>query len=130
MNKNNFLLNDLEKAIRHLENALHEKNVDDLMRAGSIQYFEFCFELAWKTIKSIAIREGLQDCYSPKSCFQLAFKNKWIDDDEIWIQMLNDRNLMTHTYDSDEALKVYQNLSDYLNQFKILAGRLKPLVEE
>ena len=130
MNNTNLLLKDLEKAINQLEHALLEKDVDDLIRAGCIQYFEFCFELSWKTIKSLALKEGLQECYSPKACFQLAFKNKWIDDEEIWIQMLNDRNLMTHTYDSAEALNVYKNLSDYLDQFKVLLSGIKPLIQE
>jgi nucleotidyltransferase substrate binding protein (TIGR01987 family) len=130
MNKTNLLLQDFEKAVKHLENALQEKNVDDLIRAGCIQYFEFCFELSWKTIKSFVLREGLPDCYSPKSCLQIAFKNNWIDEEEIWIRMLNDRNLMTHTYDSDEALEVYKNLSDYLEQFRLLLNRIKPLLEE
>lgn len=44
-------------------------------RDASIQHFEFCFELAWKVIQEKSRAEWL-DCYSPKSCMKLAFKNQ------------------------------------------------------
>jgi len=130
MNKTELLFEDLAKAVRRLQNALKEKSKNELVQAGSIQYFEFCFELAWKTIKVIVQSEGLHDCYSPKSCLKTAFKNQWIEDETPWLKMLDDRNIMSHSYDSEEALKVYNHLPLYLKEFIVLLKNLKPLLKK
>ncbi|MDZ7808910.1 MAG: nucleotidyltransferase substrate binding protein [Arhodomonas sp.] len=41
------------------------------------------------------------ECRSPKGCFKLAFQQGWIDDEAVWVAMLQDRNLTSHTYDED-----------------------------
>jgi hypothetical protein len=63
----------------------------DVSRDAAIQRFEFCFELAWKSIQERAREEGL-DCQTPRSCLQLAFKILWIEDEQGWLAMLQDRN--------------------------------------
>ena len=52
MNKSELLYQDLTKAVNRFQSALKEQSEDELIQAGCIQYFEFCFELAWKTIKA------------------------------------------------------------------------------
>ena len=52
------LLKDYAKALLELEQALAEPSETRLIQAGCIQYFEFCFELAWKSVKSVAEQEG------------------------------------------------------------------------
>jgi len=42
---------DFSEAVARLAEALAAPADSDLLRAGCIQYFEFCFELAWKSIK-------------------------------------------------------------------------------
>ncbi|MHB8092091.1 MAG: nucleotidyltransferase substrate binding protein [Syntrophales bacterium] len=54
----------------------------DLEKAGCIQYFEFCFELAWKSVRLVAEYQGLGDCSSPKSSLKQAFAHHWIDNRE------------------------------------------------
>ena len=54
------LLEDYAKALHELEQALVEPSENRLIQAGCIQYFEFCFELAWKSIKSVAEKDGLE----------------------------------------------------------------------
>ena len=52
------LLEDYAKALDELEQVLTESSENQLIQAGCIQYFEFCFELAWKSVKSVAEQEG------------------------------------------------------------------------
>lgn len=98
---------------------------NDIARDAAIQRFEFCFELAWKSIQEKAREEGL-DCQSPKSCLQLAFKNGWLDDEQGWLAMLQDRNQTTHTYDEALAQAVFGRLSNYLPLFRGLLSKLVP----
>ena len=52
------LLEDYAKALDELEQVLTESSENQLIQAGCIQYFVFCFELAWKSVKSVAKQEG------------------------------------------------------------------------
>ncbi len=120
-----LILNDFEKSLRQLESAMKVPAGEDLIKAGCIQYFEFCFELAWKSIQVLARKQGLTDCLSPKSCLREAFANGWIKNEEIWLQMLEARNKMSHTYDTNEALKVYASLAGFLPELQELCKSLK-----
>ena len=125
MTQKKILLEDFEKAILQLESALKGAPDSDLEKAGCIQYFEFCFELAWKCIRTCSLEEGLADCLSPKSCLKQAFTQNWIDDEAVWLAMLDSRNLMSHTYNASRALVVYDSLASYLPVFKNLLVVLK-----
>ena len=83
-------------AVVRLREALDAPETD-LSRDAAIQRFEFCFELAWKTIQRQALDEGLE-CQSPKGCLKLALKLGWIAGEDGWLEMLEDRNQTTHTY--------------------------------
>ena len=68
-----LLINSFEQALKSLTDALASPAQSDLEKAGCIQYFEFCFELAWKSIRIVALNQGLGDCSSPKACLKQAF---------------------------------------------------------
>jgi nucleotidyltransferase substrate binding protein (TIGR01987 family) len=126
MNKET-LLQDYEKALGRLESALQTPPDSDLLRAGCIQYFEFSFELAWKTIQAYAADAGLMDVGSPKSCLRHAFKMNWIADEGVWLSMLESRNRMAHTYDAERALEIYDQLPSYAAAFRELVGAMRQL---
>jgi nucleotidyltransferase substrate binding protein (TIGR01987 family) len=117
-----ILLVDFARAVDRLAGALSSPARGDLEKAGCIQYFEFCFELAWKSIRLTAAHQGLGDCASPKACLKQAFALQWIDHEEIWLDMLSTRNRMSHTYNAEDALKVYDRLEVYGQELtKLLA---------
>jgi nucleotidyltransferase substrate binding protein (TIGR01987 family) len=124
---NRILIRELGQAVARFEEAMEISTDDDLMKAGCIQYFEFSFELAWKTIKQIANDQGVADCNSPKSSLKYAFKNSWLDDEEIWLDMLSSRNKMSHTYNASTALNVYDKLSSFVEILKNLLITLEHL---
>ncbi|MCX7726588.1 MAG: nucleotidyltransferase substrate binding protein [Chitinispirillaceae bacterium] len=73
--------------------------LESIVKEGIIQRFEYTFELAWNTLKDKMIEDGLKvEKISPKYVFKLAYQSRYIDDIEIWLDMVNDRNLMSHTY--------------------------------
>jgi nucleotidyltransferase substrate binding protein (TIGR01987 family) len=83
-----------------IENNEDICTLEAIVKEGIIQRFEYTFELAWKTLKDKMIEDGLQiEKIAPKYVFKEAFQSKYIDDIDTWIEMTNDRNLMSHTYD-------------------------------
>lgn len=114
----------LAAAIARLREVLQAPETD-VSRDAAIQRFEFCFELAWKSIQEQARAEGL-DCQSPKGCLRLAFKTSWIENEQGWLAMLDDRNRTSHTYDEDLAKAVFQRLPNYLPLLAALLDKLTP----
>ena len=118
------IANDFKQSLGQLQAALKYPADNDVVKAGCIQYFEFTFELAWKTIKTVAEDEGLHECNSPKSALKTAFSNGWIDEEEVWLDMLSARNKMAHTYDASNALAVYNKLDEFASALKKLADNI------
>lgn len=121
------LLKDFERATERLEKVLVLKK-NEITRDSAIMRFQIVFDLAWKVIKAYAKSEGVE-CYSPKSCFQTAFQLNLIDYDEAWQEMINDRNLIVHTYTEEKAEKIYGKLKDYLELFKLLSKKLESKIK-
>jgi nucleotidyltransferase substrate binding protein (TIGR01987 family) len=126
MDKQKLLL-DFGKALEQLEIALARKETDDLLRAGCIQYFEFTFELAWKTVKVFAEDAGLNDVASPRAALKQAFKQGWVEEETIWLSMLDARNRMAHTYEATKALGIYESLGDFAIGLRLLYTTLQGL---
>lgn len=98
-------------------NEAFEKDVDDmsdLEKEGVVQRFEYTFELAWKTLKDYLVYSGVVlDQITPRKVIKEAFAAKIIDDGQIWIDMLEQRNLMSHTYDSETFEAVFGSISQH-----------------
>ena len=96
-----------------LEEALEEgvEALNELEREGVIQRFEYTFELAWNTLKDRMEYDGVGlTTVTPRNVIREAFQARLIGDGEAWIDMLNDRNLMSHTYDSARFEQVIRNI--------------------
>lgn len=79
---------------------LQPSQLNQLEKEGIIQRFEYTFELAWKVLKDVMESDGIAlDQISPKAVVRQAYSAKYIDNPEVWLNMIGDRNLMSHTYD-------------------------------
>jgi nucleotidyltransferase substrate binding protein (TIGR01987 family) len=117
-------LQDLETALQALKKGLKE-NPSELERDGAIQRFEFCFELSWKCIKIKAEEAGVTGLNSPKSAIKEAFKQGWINDEKLWLEILSDRNLASHTYRESIAVDLFEKLNKYYSAISDLLEKLK-----
>lgn len=98
----------------------------DLEKAGAIQYFEFTYELCWKTMKRV-LKERGKDLNSPKPVFREAAAEGLIDDPEAWFRFLADRNETVHSYKQAVADRIYRELPAFLRESEALIARLKSL---
>ena len=97
---------------------------NDLIQMALVKAFEMTFELAWKTMKDYLRFNGI-DVKLPREVIKQAFANDVIIDGQLWIDMLENRNLMAHVYDEARAnetvelicqryLPALEQLHDYL----------------
>jgi nucleotidyltransferase substrate binding protein (TIGR01987 family) len=114
---------NFQKAFSLLSEAMENdlSQLSDLEKEGISQRFEFTFELAWKTMKDYMEHNGIiLDMISPKTVIKQAFTSGILEDGQVWIDMLESRNLITHTYDKSNLLETLQKIDDaYL---KAIAG--------
>src|ERR1041385_536913 len=99
-----------EKALRLLREALSDvESLSELEKEGTVQRFEFTVELAWKTLKDYLEHSGIVLAQNtPKNVVKQAFAAKIISDGQLWIDMLDCRNALSHTYDEaafDKAVR-------------------------
>ena len=118
-------IENFEKAIDQLDEALtYDPEELGIVLDAVIKRFEFSFELAWKSIKVVSKTSG-RDCKSPKRCLKLAYEMGWIKDEDKWLQLLEVRNLTSHTYDRETAREVYETIRDNFHIFQDLLKELK-----
>lgn len=69
-----------------------------LEKEGLVQRFEYTFELAWKTLKDFLEAQDVEAKF-PRDVIKSAFQYELVLDGEIWMDMLDKRNILAHTYD-------------------------------
>jgi nucleotidyltransferase substrate binding protein (TIGR01987 family) len=108
-------------------------SLSTLEKEGTIQRFEFCLELAWKTVKDFLEYEGRSiQPVTPRTVFKEAFAAGVIKDGTVWLEMLDHRNLLSHTYDVAAFEKAvlaikerYQPAIEALHEY-LLLKRMQP----
>lgn len=94
-----------------LEMALAKNELSDLERAGVIQIYEITLELAWKLLKDY-LEEREVIVKFPRDTIKEAFRYELVQDGELWLDMLQKRNLMAHTYDEKMAELAYKLIAE------------------
>lgn len=89
---------NLKRAYALFAEASRAEGLSRLESEGLIQRFEYTFELSWKTMKDFLEARGIEGAY-PRDVIKAAFSHGLIDQGEVWMEMLERRNLLSHTYD-------------------------------
>ena len=96
-----------QRALHQLTLAVElsrQRPLSDLEKQGIIQGFEFVHELAWNVLKDFLEYEGIQGIVGSRGAVREAFKRGLIEDGETWMDMIEKRNLSSHTYNLEIAL--------------------------
>ncbi len=93
---------NLTKAYQFLERAVQRQTFNELEAAGLVQSFEFTFELTWKTLKDYLTLHSFT-VLSPRDTIKQAFQSNYLKEGHVWMEMLEQRNLLTHTYNEEQA---------------------------
>ena len=124
-----YRFDNYKRAFTLLREAIEwrqERELTDLEREGTIQRFEYTWELAWKTLKDYLENEGVVlDKITPKAVLIAGVEAKIIHQQEIWMQALDDRNKMSHIYNNVAFEQVISNIDEsYLALFDQLYEKL------
>ncbi|MEW5845473.1 MAG: HI0074 family nucleotidyltransferase substrate-binding subunit [Bacteroidota bacterium] len=123
--KQSFLV--FERLYFRLNDALKLESLTDIEKAGILHWYEITFELGWKTLKDYLQEMGIEVRF-PRDTIKEAFKNDLIQDGDLWNEMLEKRNLMSHTYDEFTANQSFQLVRDeFIHGIEQLYTKLKEL---
>jgi nucleotidyltransferase substrate binding protein (TIGR01987 family) len=105
------LASSFDTALSRLRKALVQRK-DEFVRDSAIKRFEFTFELFWKCLQAYCAFHGIE-CNSPRESLQQAFRLRVLSDDTTYLEMLEDRNLSSHSYNEDVANEIFSRLKRY-----------------
>ena len=115
----------LEKAQETLKDILKQP-LNEYIRDGAIQRFEYTFELSWKFLQRVLKDQG-QVTGSPQQVLRSAHQAGLIDQLDTWFEFLKSRNLSVHTYDQRVANEVFESAKKFPPFVDKLLNTLKKL---
>lgn len=119
---------NFKKVSSQLQEFIEKEELNKFELQGLIKCFEYTFELAWKTMKDYLEQEGYE-VKSPRKAIQLAFQIELISDGHTWIDALQKRNLMAHTYNENIAKEAEGLIRDkYYKMIRDLNSKLGELI--
>lgn len=88
-----------QRAFLNLNDVKEQENqaFSNLEKEGIIQRFEVLIELCWKILKDFLENEGFM-VKCPKESVRKAFEYGLLKDCEKWLEALDMRNIISHTY--------------------------------
>ncbi len=111
------------KALTRFSEVLQEPESLIVLDA-TIQRFEFTYELMWKTLKNFLENIHGIRVISPRQVFKEAYALSFIESDELFLEMLHSRNLLSHTYNEKLANEIYHKCPSYLSAMQEVFKKL------
>lgn len=102
--------------------------LDDIIKEGIIQRFEYTHELSWKVMKDFLEDVGEVKMYGSKDATKEAFAADLITDGEVWMDMIKSRNKTSHTYNEEVADEIFKNIiTQYHSAFLAFRDKMESL---
>ena len=121
-----FLL--LKEAVEIMET----RELSQLEKEGVVQRFEYTMELSWNVMKDYLESESVVfEQITPRAAIRKAFEAKLIENGDLWMEMLDARNSMSHKYELEEFEKLIEDLQfNYLDEFNRLYQKFNEINSE
>lgn len=78
----------------------------------------------WKALKRLLHYLGV-DARTPRAIFKEAYAHGLITDEQVWLDMIEMRNLSSHIYDAHEISRLLTQLDRFLLAFEQLLARIE-----
>lgn len=117
-----YKLQVLKKSLQTFEDSLGINDADfsdieqDTIKSGKVQKFEVCTELFWKTVKKFLKEIHGIEAVSPKMVMKQLYRTQYTDEAtyELLLEMVNDRNRLSHIYNETTFNEIYGRMTTYL----------------
>ena len=110
------------------ELTISEAVLEEIIKEGLIQRFEYTHELGWNVMKDYAEYQGNFEIKGSRDATQEAFKMKLISNGEVWMDMIKSRNRTAHTYNKETANEIYSTIiEDYSIAFQDFLDNMEKL---
>lgn len=106
----------------------YEEPYDTVTLTGLVGLYEISFEQAWKTMKEILEGHGYEGAAtgSPRQIIKTAFQASLIEDEEAWLDALQARNNVSHSYNRTVALDIVaQTKETFYQMFCLLRQNIE-----
>ncbi len=124
--KKRMSLNKALQSFKEIYSFYLEQPDQKVSQIALIKSFEITFELSWKTLQSFFKSQGYTEENSPKGVIKSTFNKNIIENGQLWIDMLDTRNRLSHVYDESLFNEAIQKISkDYLKEIEKLYQRLE-----
>ena len=102
-------------SLEELVSKFSENQTDVILRDALIQRFEYSTEAFWKYLKAYLQTEHNLSANSPREVIRIGLTAKlYIEEtSQELLQMLDDRNLTSHTYVEELAESIAHRIPDY-----------------
>jgi nucleotidyltransferase substrate binding protein (TIGR01987 family) len=102
--------------------------LDDIIKEGLIQRFEYTHELAWNVMKDFLVNAGNNNIFGSKDATREAFASGLIINGEVWMDMIKSRNKTSHTYNEETADDIFMKIvHEYYQEFNQFKNRMEEL---
>lgn len=112
--------------LKEIENKLPP--YDTVVETGMVALYEICFEQAWKAMKDRLEFAGYAEnkIGSPKGIIKLAYQAGMIDDEQLWLEALQARNNVAHSYNEQIALGIISDSKEkFIEMFEALQNEIQ-----
>jgi len=104
----------------------------DAVKSGQAQKFEICVELFWKLVKKFLYEVHGIESVSPKMVMKQLYRSKYVNEKnyETLIEMVNDRNRLSHVYNETQFNEIHKRLSEYQSLMMAIVKSIDPLTKK
>ena len=114
------------QSFKEIHSAYVKKPDQKISQMALIKSFELAFELSWKTLQSLFKSQGYVEVRSPKGVIKEAFNKDVIKEGQLWIDMLDARNRLSHIYDESMFKEIVKSISkEYVKEIEKLYQKLE-----
>lgn len=100
------------------EAFLEDEILDEMIKEGIIQRFEYTHELAWNVMKDYAEYQENSNIGGSRDASREGFQLKLITNGHLWIDMISSRNKTSHIYNEETVNEIYNKiLKEYYPAF-------------
>jgi nucleotidyltransferase substrate binding protein (TIGR01987 family) len=105
------------RALSTLQELGGLENPTDVQRDAAIQRFEYSFEAVWKAAQRFLLVIEGQRVGSPKSTIRASLQSGLLTEEmtEHALQMVDDRNLTSHTYNEALAKAIFSRVPRHID---------------